>query len=142
MKYNSIYAQQLEEIVSAGIKALPIPYEKGNSIRIKNIIVRKHTNGYRIFDCKNNRHIETVFTKTAGVAIAKCLAENSNFNIKPIISLDNDVSRHYNNAIFAKRTIKMAENEDTIATAEIKYDIAVERAWSYLDQIEKFIFDK
>ena len=62
--------------------------------------------------------------------------------VSKFISLDNDVSRHYNNAIFAKRTIKMAENEDTIATAEIKYDIAVERAWSYLDQIEKFIFDK
>ena len=76
------------------------------------------------------------------MAIAKNLAENMNFDIKHIISLDNDVSKHYNDAIFAKRTMNTAENEDTIATAEIKYDIAVERAWSYLDQIEKFIFDK
>ena len=142
MNFNQLYVQQLEEIINAGLKALPIPYEKGNSIRIKNIIVRRHSNGYRIFDCKTNKHIETVFTKTSGVAIAKNLAENMNFDIKHIISLDNDVSKHYNDAIFAKRTMNTAENEDTIATAEIKYDIAVERAWSYLDQIEKFIFDK
>ena len=52
------------------------------------------------------------------------------------------MSKHYNDAIFAQRTMNTAENEDTKVTAEIKYDIAVERAWSYLDQIEKFIFDK
>ena len=41
MNYNQLYVQQLEEIINAGVKALPIPYEKGNSVRIKNIVVRK-----------------------------------------------------------------------------------------------------
>ena len=142
MKYNSHYAKQLEEIINAGLKEIPIPYEKGNSIRIKHIIVRKHSNGYRIFDCRCNKHIETVFCKTAAVAIAKGLAENKNYGIDNIVSLDQDVCKHYNDALYAKRSMKNAENDDVRTTAEIKYDIAVDKAWYALDQIEKFIFDK
>ena len=67
--------------------------ERGNSIRIKHIIVRKHSNGYRIFDCRCNKHIETVFCKTAAVAIAKGLAENKNYGIDNIVSLDQDVCK-------------------------------------------------
>ena len=70
MKYNPLYVKQLEEIISAGLKEVAIPYQKGNSIRIKHMIVRKHSNGYRVFDCRCNKHIETVFCKTAAVAKA------------------------------------------------------------------------
>ena len=127
MKYNPLYVKQLEEIISAGLKEVAIPYQKGNSIRIKHMIVRKHSNGYRVFDCRCNKHIETVFCKTAAVAIAKGLAEDKNYRIDPVLSLDHQVSKHYNDALYAKRS---------------KYDIAVDKAWSCLDQLEKFIFDK
>tara|TARA_X000000368_G_scaffold185010_1_gene146106 strand:+ start:2570 stop:2998 length:429 start_codon:yes stop_codon:yes gene_type:complete len=142
MNYNKTYVKQLDEIISAGLKELPIPYEKGNSIRIKHMVIRKHSNGYRVFDCRCNKHIETVFSKTAAVAIAKGLAVDKNYRIQHIIALDHDVCKNYNDALFAKRSMKNAENEESSTTAEIKYDIAVDRAWSCLDQLEKLIFDK
>ena len=62
MSFDKQLAKDLEEIVVHGLAQVPIPYEKGNSIRVKNIVIRKHKNGYRIFDISNNKHIVTTFT--------------------------------------------------------------------------------
>ena len=121
---------------------MPSPYEKGNSIRVKNIIIRKHSNGYRIFNCKTNKFIANTFSKTASLAIAKEMAVNPNFDVKNITKLDDTVSKHYNDALFAKRTMENAEDDARYMTAEIKYDIATQKAWAALADIERYIFDK
>ena len=126
-----------------GLSQVPIPYEKGNSIRVKNIVIRKHKNGYRIFDISNNKHIVTTFTKTAALGIAKIVAERGNSNdIKDIIVLDNKVCKHYMDALFAKRTIEVSKDITRIESSEVKFDIATDKAWSSLAQIESYIFDK
>ena len=142
MSFDPNLTKQLEEIIISGLERLPIPYEKGNSIRIKNLIIRKHSNGYRIFNCKTNKFVANTFSKTAALAISKELANNSNFNITPLTKLDDQVSKHYNDALFAKRTIENADNDDRYMTAEIKYDIATQKAWAALADIERYIFDK
>ena len=75
MSFDKQLAVELEEIVVHGLAQVAIPYEKGNSIRIKNIVIRKHRNGYRIFDISTNKHVVTTFTKAAALAIAKITAE-------------------------------------------------------------------
>ena len=143
MSFDKELAKELEEIVVHGLSALPIPYEKGNSIRVKNIVIRKHTNGYRIFDISTNKHVVTTFTKTAALAIAKIVAESGNSNdIKDIIVLDNKVCKHYMDALFAKRTIEVSKDSIRIQASETKFDIATDKAWSSLAQIESYIFDK
>ena len=142
MSFDKHLTQQLQEIIEAGLVRVPIPYEKGNSIRIKNLVIRKHHNGYRLFNLTTNKHICTVFCKTTALAIAKLTVENTPFDMQNIIKLDDKVAKYYMDALYAKRSMKNAENEDTKTTAEIKYDIAVDKAWSCLDQLEKFIFDK
>tara|TARA_B100001057_G_scaffold332272_1_gene332611 strand:- start:768 stop:1196 length:429 start_codon:yes stop_codon:yes gene_type:complete len=142
MSFDPNLTKQLEEIIISGLERLPIPYEKGNSIRIKNLIIRKHSNGYRIFNCKTNKFVANTFSKTAALAISKELANNSNFNIVPLTKLDDQVSKHYNDALFAKRTMENAEYDDRYMTAEIKYDIATQKAWAALADIERYIFDK
>ena len=72
MSFDKQLAKELEEIVVSGLSQVPIPYEKGNSIRVKNIVIRKHKNGYRIFDISTNKHIVTTFTKTAEIGRASC----------------------------------------------------------------------
>jgi len=143
MSFDKQLAKELEEIVVHGLAQVPIPYEKGNSIRIKNIVIRKHRNGYRIFDISNNKHVVTTFTKTAALAIAKIVAERGNSNdIKDIIVLDNKVCKHYMDALFAKRAIEVSKDITRIEASEVKFDIATDRAWSSLAQIESYIFDK
>ena len=41
MSTDKHLSQQLEEIIEAGLIRVPIPYQKGNSIRVKNLIIRK-----------------------------------------------------------------------------------------------------
>ena len=87
MSFDKHLTQQLQEIIEAGLVRVPIPYEKGNSIRIKNLIIRKHHNGYRLFNLTTNKHICTVFCKTTALAIAKLTVEKTHFDIKNIIKL-------------------------------------------------------
>ena len=143
MSFDKQLAKELEEIVVHGLAQVPIPYQKGHSIRVKNIVIRKHKNGYRIFDISTNKHVVTTFTKTAALGIAKIVAESGNSNdIKDIIVLDNKVCKHYMDALFAKRTIEVSKDSIRIEASEIKFDIATDKAWSSLAQIESYIFDK
>ena len=143
MSFDKELAKELDEIVAHVLSQVPIPYEKGNSIRVKNIVIRKHKNGYRIFDISNNKHIVTTFTKTAALAIAKVVGESGNSNnIKDIIVLDNKVCKHYMDALFAKRAIETSKDITRVEASEVKFDIATDKAWSSLAQIESYIFDK
>ena len=143
MSFDKQLAKELEEIVVHGLSQVPIPYEKGNSIRVKNIVIRKHKNGYRIFDISTNKHVVTTFTKTAALAIAKIVGERGNSNdIKDIIMLDNKVCKNYMDALFAKRAIEVSKDITRIEASEVKFEIATDRAWSSLAQIESYIFDK
>jgi hypothetical protein len=143
MSFDKELAKELEEIVVYGLSQVPIPYEKGNSIRVKNIVIRKHKNGYRIFDISTNKHVVTTFTKTAALAIAKIVGESGNSNdIRDIIALDNKVCKNYMDALFAKRAIEVSKDIQRTEASEVKFDIATDRAWSSLAQIESYIFDK
>ena len=143
MSFDKQLAVELEEIVVHGLAQVAIPYEKGNSIRIKNIVIRKHRNGYRIFDISTNKHVVTTFTKAAALAIAKITAETGdNSSVRDIIRLDNTVSKHYMDALFAKRSIEVGKDIQRIESSEVKFDIATDKAWGSLAQIESYIFDK
>ncbi len=45
MSFDKQLTKELEEIVVHGLTQVPIPYEKGNSIRIKNVVISKQKNG-------------------------------------------------------------------------------------------------
>jgi|TARA_B100000925_G_scaffold59951_1_gene40141 hypothetical protein len=142
MSVDANLAKQLEEIIQTGLERVAIPYQKGNSIRIKNMVIRGHKNGYRLFDITNNKHVTTTFTKTAAVAIAKLTAEDADFKMKDIIKLDDKVAKHYMDALYAKNTIKMGGSAERIDTAEVRFEIATDNAWVALADIERYIFDK
>jgi hypothetical protein len=142
MSFDKTLAQELEDIVVSGLAEIPLPYQKGNSIRLKNVVIRKHKNGYRVFNISTNKHIQTVFTKTAAVAIAKLYAQKQEDMVDSIINLDDRVAKHYMDALFAKRTVESSKDNMRRESAETNFDIALERAWSSLAQIESYIFDK
>ena len=60
----------LEEIVNEGLKDSSIPYAKGNSIRIKQYIVRKSKVGYLVYDSSANKQIHKTQFKSVAIAIA------------------------------------------------------------------------
>ena len=45
-------------------------------------------------------------------------------------------------ALYAKNTIKRGGSTERIETAEVRFEIATENAWTALADIERYIFDK
>lgn len=72
----------LEEIVNRGLEDSAIPMAKGNSIRIKHVVIRKSPKGYLIYDSKENRQVTRTYFKTTAVAIAKNLAQGKDITEK------------------------------------------------------------
>ena len=142
MKSNDELVKEVDEVISQGLAQYPLPYQKGNSIRLKNIIIRNHKNGYRLFDCHCNKHVITLFSKTAALAYAKLFVTNKKNDLIEIKRLDDKLNKHYMDALYAKRTISNSKDPVRVENAEIMYDIATERVYSIIDAIENYIFDK
>jgi len=52
------------------------------------------------------------------------------------------VNKYYMDALFAKRTLEISKDPVRQESSEIKFDIAMDAAWSSLAELETFIFDK
>ncbi|MAS65199.1 MAG: hypothetical protein CL815_08270 [Coraliomargarita sp.] len=142
MSFDKYLTEQLEEIIESNLIRVAIPYQKGNSIRVKNIIIRKHHNGYRLFNLTTNKHICTTFAKATALAVAKMTVEKVPFDLKILQKMDDKVAKYYMDALYAKRSMKTGETEERRESAEVQFDIATQEAWTALAAIERYIFDK
>ena len=78
-------AADLEEIVNKGLDDFPIPFVKGNSIRIKHIVIRKSPKGYLIYNTKDNSQIARAFFKSTAFV----------FVIFPFLSFIDKITNEY-----------------------------------------------
>ena len=129
----------LEEIVDKGLEDSAIPYAKGNSIRIKQYVIRKSKVGYLIYDSSTNKQIHRTQFKSVAIAIAKNLAERRN-RIDQILDIENNLAKHYNDAVFYKNTIRKTKCEQTKLTRETRLQISLVEAQKIRDKLDKFIF--
>lgn len=129
----------LEEIVNKGLEDSAIPYAKGNSIRIKHIVVRKSPKGYLIYDAKENRQIVRTFFKSSAIAIAKNLAHGRNL-VEKLKNYDDLMLKHYNDAVFYKHSIKSCKDEFTREIRETRLDISIEESRKLRNQLDHYIF--
>jgi len=137
---NSEYvATQLEEIVNKGLEELPIPYAKGNSIRIKHIIVRKSPKGYLIYNTKDNNQVARTVFKSSALAIAKNLAVGKNY-IEKILDLEAKMSKHYNDALFYKHSMKTSRDPIKREVTETRLDIAIIESRRVRSLLDNYIF--
>lgn len=142
MIYSKELTDVLEDIVTKNVAMFPLPYKKGNSIRLKHLAIRKNKHGYQLFDCKTNAHVVRTFTKTAALAIANCIVRNKEKSIDFIQLLDEQVRKYYNDAIFYKNSVEKTQDPIKKEVCETRFDIATEDAYVTLQQIENYIFDK
>lgn len=130
---------ELEEIVNKGLESGIMPVTKGNSIRIKHIVVRKSPNGYLIYDAKNNKQLARTMFKSTALAIAKNLAEDKDI-ITTALYLDKMMLKHYTDAIFYKNTIKKTKDEFKKEVTEIRLSIAIEETNKVRNTLDRYIF--
>lgn len=131
--------EELEQLIDTGLKSHLFPYKKGNSIRVKNYVVRKNKQGYNVFDCENNKLITKTHFLTSALAIAKNLAEDKNI-ISQVLHYDVKMFKNYNDIQFYKDTIDKTNNFRVKETRKILLDIAIDNTISAKNSLNNFIY--
>lgn len=133
-------AKTLEEIILTGLNNTPLPYKKGNSIRIGPIVIRQSKqHGYIIFDCKNQTSIATTFSRVAALAIAKHYKNiHKHTTIK---SIDNKIEKFYNDSLFYRNTISKTSDVIKKEITEDRLELAQAELQTAQSLLEDIIFD-
>jgi hypothetical protein len=129
----------LEEIVNRGLEDSAIPHARGNSIRIKHIIIRKSPKGYLIYDAKENKQVVRTYFKTTAVAIAKNLAQGIDITNKAI-AFDDTMLKHYNDAVFYKNSLRKTDDPFKRDIREARLDIAIQESQRVRSLLDRYIF--
>lgn len=96
---NTALLKDLQDLIEVNLDPSMFPYQKGNSIRIGKMVVRESKKGFMIFDCKDQKQIAILFSKTAALALAKSLSSGKD-NTKKVMELDNTIQKNYMDALF------------------------------------------
>ena len=129
----------LEEIVNRGLEDGAIPYARGNSIRIKHMVIRKSPKGYLIYDAKENRQVTRTYFKTTAVAIAKNLAQGIDIT-ETAMEFDDTMLKHYNDAIFYRNSIRNTTDENKREIRETRLDVAIQESQRVRSLLDRYIF--
>lgn len=109
MNPNEKIIKELEQIIAKNIDAVDIPYVKGNTIRIRNIIIRPKKDGeWLLVDCKENKTITTTFTKIGAVAFAKAYLKS--IDTKFVERLDKTIEKNYFDSYFYSHSLQTADD--------------------------------
>ena len=133
------FLNDLEEIVNRGLEDSAIPHQRGNSIRIKHVIIRKSSKGYLIYDAKENKQVVRTYFKTTAVAIAKNLAEGINIT-ETAMEFDGLMLKHYNDAIFYRNSIRNTSDVNKREIREVRLDVAIQESQRVRSLLDRYIF--
>lgn len=139
---NPKITKLLNEIMDAELAEYPVPYKKGNSIRIKNVVMRRNGKGYHVFNLVDKSHVMFTPSKTTALAIAHCTAHGLHHSVSDIKRLEAKLSKYYNDAIFYKYTVEHSKDEIRADSAQMRFEIAMDECMRIRDQIENYLFDK
>lgn len=139
---NPNITKLLNEIMDAELAEYPVPYKKGNSIRIKNVVMRRNGKGYHVFNLVDKSHVIFTPSKTTALAIAHCTAHGLHHSVSDIKRLEAKLSKYYNDAIFYKYTVEHSKDEIRADSAQMRFEIAMDECMRIRDQIENYLFDK
>ena len=129
----------LEEIVNRGLEDSAIPFARGNSIRIKHVIIRKSPKGYLIYDAKENKQVVRTYFKTTAVAIAKNLAQGIDIT-ETAMEFDDLMLKHYNDAVFYKHSIRNTTDASKREIREVRLDVAIQESQRVRSLLDRYIF--
>ena len=129
----------LEEIVNRGLEYSAIPVSRGNSIRIKHVIIRKSPKGYLIYDAKENRQVVRTYFKTTAVAIAKNLAQGIDIT-EQAMEFDDAMLKHYNDAIFYRNSISKSTDSFRKEITKTRLDVAIHESRRVRSLLDRYIF--
>ena len=126
---------KLAELIDKSIQKYCLPIQKGNSIRIKHIVIRKNKHNYPVIDLRYNKQIAHCSVKLSAVACSDPTKSNS--DIKHIIDMDRKLQEKYLECLNFKSVMQTSDNKAYIDTITTRYEIA----WEDLNNIKQTLLD-
>lgn len=121
---NSEILKSLEDIINTGLEEIVLPYIKGNTIRIKHIIIRSSAVGWEVYNSKTQTQVTQLFCKSSAIALAKSLAEGHNKQRK-IEELDKIIQKNYNDCMFYRNTLEKCKDSVKRAITQNRFEVSV-----------------
>jgi hypothetical protein len=102
---------ELEEIITNNIVKYRFPEIKGNSIKIGTLLIRQSKkSGFVIIDTKNNKTIETTYSKIGAIAFSLAVLKKK--SCKNILFYDSVIEKNANDSQFYYSVIKNTNEVD------------------------------
>lgn len=136
---NKKNLKELEDIVNRVIADSYFPVVSKNTVRIQHMMVRKSKKGYIVIDAKQGEQVAFTEFKSTAIAIAKSRAKGMN-NVDTLLSLEQQMAKHYYDALFYENTINKTKDEFVRETREMRLDIALAKSQEVRREIDYFIF--
>lgn len=133
-------SNSLENLIVSEIGNNPLPYKKGNSIRVGPIAIRHSKKvGYIIFDCLEKKQVTVTYSRIAALAFAKHY--NNRQKHEDILNLDFKIQKYSNDSVFYQNTITNASDNTKKNLAKIRLDLATAELETASHILENIIFE-
>lgn len=132
-------ATELQKLINNGSKKYPMPYKKGNSIRLGKVVIRAKQDGYILFDCELGEQICMTYSKYGALAAAKKYLAGENLSF--VLMLDQRYQKHKNDSAFYKHSLSKATTSFKKELAGTRLDISEAHKNSAVYDLETIIFD-
>lgn len=131
-------SKKLEELIDTNIDGVNIPYVKGNSIRLKNIVVRKNKTSWLVYDIEHNKQLANFFCRTSALAYANDVLKKRNRQRK-IVELDKIIEKNYKDCMFYLHSMKKTRDNLKKDIIKTRYDISYAKTKSAAENLERII---
>lgn len=138
---NSEILKSLEDIINTGMEDIALPYIKGNSIRIKHVVVRDSKAGWLVYDSRSHNQVARLFCKSSAIALAKSLAEGRNTR-RRIEELDKVIQKNYNDCMFYKNTLLKCNDSVKRAVTQNRFEVSVTQTKKARKSLDFIIFHR
>jgi hypothetical protein len=110
--------------------------------KIRNTVIRKSRDGFLVFDVKTHQRVAETFSKRGAIAYAKAREKNRDHDCDHILSLDNLLCKQYMDSLFHKNVIEKTDDEWRKEAIITRFEIAKDKTFNTMDQIDQYIFDE
>ena len=135
---DTTLSKKLETLIDSNIDKASLPYVKGNSIRIKHIVIRKNKIGWLLYDTDTNTQIAQFFCRSSALAYANVVLKKR-ASLKQVFELDKTIEKHYNDCMFYLHTMKVTKDETRREAVKTRYDISYATTRKATKDLERII---
>ena len=139
MKNLKSALDDLKHIVETGIESHDLPIVKGNTIRIKNLLIRKSSKGFVVVDISQNKTLGVMYSRIAALALARAYLREDNAD--EIQKYDSVIEKHSNDCHFYEYHLSKARSIEKVDIYNSRLDVSLDKIHSAKRRLEDYVME-